>query len=129
MHMFGFYWLRPLGHDSHQVAMSVCMFLTLWNTDLQVSWRPLVKERISNIGLWWQNFQKRGILFCLRLLKRAVLDQPTVDSGGVSRGRSVAMVVGCWLFAFQWHFISPSMALPQHFHGTYMSHPQHKKSK
>ena len=35
-----------------------------------------------------------GPLFSPRLLNRAVLDQLSVDSGGVSRGRSVAVPVG-----------------------------------
>ena len=33
-----------------------------------------------------------------RMLKCAVLDQPTVDSGGVSREMSVDLAVGCWLY-------------------------------
>ena len=59
-------------------------------------------------------FSKKGGsgFFFQRLLKRAVLDQPTVDSGGVSRGRSVAVAVGCL------HFNGTSTALPRHFHGT-----------
>ena len=48
----------------------------------------------------------------LRLLKRTVLDQPTVDNGGVSRERSVAAAVGCW------HFNSSSIALQPHFNCT-----------
>ena len=52
------------------------------------------------------------------MLKRAVLDQPTVDSGGVCRGRSVALAVGCWLFALQRHFSGTSTELPGNFHGT-----------
>ena len=55
-----FHWLGPLGRVSHRVAMSVCVFLTLQNTHFRVLWRPLVKERIPNIGLWWHNFQKKG---------------------------------------------------------------------
>ena len=44
------------------------------------------------------------------------MDQPTVDNGGVSRGRSVAAAVGCWLLALQRHFNGTSMALQwQHF--------------
>ena len=50
--------------------------------------------------------------FPLRLLKRTALDQPTVDNGGVSKRRSVAVAVGCW------HFDGTSMALQQHFKGT-----------
>ena len=57
-------------------------------------------------------------VFLPRLLRRAVLDQPTVDSGGVTRGRSVAVAVDCCLFALQCHFNGTSTALPQHFHGT-----------
>ena len=40
-----------------------------------------------------------------RSLKRLDLDQPTVDNGGFSRGRSVAAAVGCC------HFNSTLMAL------------------
>ena len=49
-------------------------------------------------------FQKKGGLFLHlgvlfpRSLKCAVLDHPTVDNGVVSRGRSVALAVGCWHF-------------------------------
>ena len=62
-----------------------------------------------------------------RLLKRAVLDQPFVDMDGVSRGRFVAVAVGCLHFngtstALQRHYNRPfhgtSMALPWHYHGT-----------
>ena len=63
-------------------------------------------------------FTKRACYFFQRLLKHAVLDQPTVDSRGVSMGRSGAVAVGCWLFALQRHFIGTSMALQQHFNGT-----------
>ena len=62
--------------------------------------------------------KKKGGTFFPRLLKRAVLDQLTVDSGGVSRERYVAVAVGCWLFALQWHFNGTSTALPRNFHGT-----------
>ena len=58
--------------------------------------------------------KKRGGPFFPRLLKRAVLDQPTVDSGGISGGRSVAVAVGCGLFDYN----GTSMALEQHFQGT-----------
>ena len=65
--------------------------------------------------------------FCPRLLKCAGLDQPTVDSGGVTRGRSVAVAVGCLHFngtstALQLHFHGTSTALPQHFHCTSTTH-------
>ena len=59
------------------------------------------------------------------LLKSVVLDQPTVDSGGVSRARSVAVAVGCCLFALQWQFNGTSMALQQNFNGTSMAFQQH----
>ena len=36
--------------------------------------------------------------------KKKILDQPTVVDGGVSRGRSVAAAVGCWLLALQRYF-------------------------
>ena len=53
----------------------------------------------------------RGSRFFLRLLRSVVLDQPTVDSGGVSRERSEAVAV-CTSMALQWHFHATSMALP-----------------
>ena len=59
--------------------------------------------------------------FCFFLF--AVLDQPTLDSGGVSRRRSVA--VGCWLFALQRHFNGTSAAHYLHFNGTLMALPWH----
>ena len=42
---------------------------------------------------------KKGepIFFSPRLLKHAILEQPTVDNGAVKRERSV----GCWLLAHQ----------------------------
>ena len=45
--------------------------------------------------------------------KSAVLDQPTVDRGGVSRGRYVGVAVGCCLFALQRHYNGTSVA--KHF--------------
>ena len=53
-----------------------------------------------------------------RMLKHSVSDQPTVDVGGVTKGRSVT--VGCWLFALQGDFNITSMALQWHLHGTSM---------
>ena len=66
------------------------------------------------------SLQKRGFRFSFftRLLRRAVLDQPTVDSGGVSRGKCVAVAVGCWLCALQRHSNGTSTALLRHFTGT-----------
>ena len=72
--------------------MSVCMFVALQKTHFRVSWRPLVKEHIPNIGLWGK-IEKRGP-FSPRLLKRTILDQRTGDCAGVSSGRSVAVAVG-----------------------------------
>ena len=50
-----------------------------------------------------------------------------MDSGGVSRQRYVAVAVGCWLFALQWHFNVTSTALPRHCHGTSMALPRQTK--
>ena len=88
-----------------------------------MSWRYLVKECIPYIYLWWHIKINQGVFFFLRLLKCVVLDQLTVNSGGVSRGRSVAVTVGCFHFtgastALQWHFRGTSMALPQNFYST-----------
>ena len=112
-----------LGRVSLVVAMSipmmyVCWMLnvpSLWNLSLPSVVEPLVEQCIPNISMWWHNFQYRGVRFLtlgslfLRLPKRMVLDQPTVDNGRVSRGRSVATAVGCWLLN------GPSMALQKHF--------------
>ena len=67
------------------------------------------------------NYLKNKELFFPRLLKHAVLDQPTVHSGRVSRGRSVVVAVGCWLFVLQWHLNGTSTAPPWHFNGTSMA--------
>ena len=90
--------IGPLGQLSHRVTLSVCLNFcdAQKNTHFQVSWRPLVKECIPYMG------------------PCAVLAQPTVCSGGVNRGRSVAVAVGCWLVAvctstaLQWHCHGPS---------------------
>ena len=60
----------------------------------------------------------RGVHF-FKSVKSAVLDQPTVVSGVLNRGKSVAVAFGCWLYALQRHFNSTSMALPQHLKGIY----------
>ena len=66
--------------------------------------------------------------FFSRLLKLTVLDQPTVNNGRVSRGRPVAVTVGCWLLAvgtsmaLQWHFNGTFTALQRNLNNTSMSH-------
>ena len=53
---------------------------------------------------------KGGVRLCIvwslfsGLIKDTVLDQPTVDNGEVSRGRSMAVAVGCLLLALQRQF-------------------------
>ena len=47
------------------------------------------------------------------------LDQPTLDNRGVTRGRSVAAAVFCWLMAHQRHFNGTSTVFQQHFNGTW----------
>ena len=47
---------------------------------------------------------------------------------GVSRGRSVAVDVGCWLFALQRHFNNTSTALQWHFHGTLTEEEKRKNN-
>ena len=139
---FTFNWLGPLGGVSYRVAMSVCLSMCLsmpsQNTHFRVSKRLLVEECVPKIGLWSHNFQKK-IDFCLgrggpffsRLLKFTVLDQPTVDNGGVSMGRSVAVTVGCWLLAIgtsmalHWHFIGTLTTLQRHFNDTSTEPQQH----
>ena len=98
-----FHWIGPLGH---RIAMSLFLFVMSQNSHFRVKWRPLIKECIPNIGLWWHIFwRKKGVAECfIRLLKCAVLDQPSVDIEGVSRGRSLALAVGFLLFALPWHF-------------------------
>ena len=49
-------------------------------------------------------------------IKHTDLDQPTIVNGGVSRGRSVAVAVGCVYvngtsISLQWHFNCTSKAL------------------
>ena len=63
--------------------------------------------------------------FFLRLLKHTDLDQPKMDNGGVSGGRYVAVAVGCWLLALQWHSNSTSRALQRHFNGASKELQQH----
>ena len=61
--------------------------------------------------------KKGGSFLPMRLLNCAALNQPTVDSEGFSRGRSVAVTGGCWFFAFKLHFNGTSTALPENFQG------------
>ena len=69
-------------------------------------------------------FSKKGVpsvhmgVSLSQFVKTYVLYKPIVDNGGVSRGRSVAAVVGYWLSALQWHNIF-----------TIGSEPQHKRKK
>ena len=55
IHSSVFHWLGPLGRVSYRVAMSMCLCVPSQNTHFRVSWRPVVKEPIPNIGLWWPN--------------------------------------------------------------------------
>ena len=57
--------------------------------------------------------------FVWKLLKHETLDQPTVDSGRIGRGRLwlLAVVFFCILMALQRHFHCPFTALPTHFNG------------
>ena len=86
----------------HEDLWSKNAFLILACDDIILAYDDTVKE-------------KKGIRFCtlgslfLGSLKRKVLDQPTVDNGGGSRGRSVAVAVGCW------HFDGTSAALQRHY--------------
>ena len=51
--------IQTRGHGMLREPFCSSFSLTLWNTHFRVSWRPLVKEHIPNIGLWWHNFQKK----------------------------------------------------------------------
>ena len=71
------------------------------------------------------NFHWIGPLgwFSHRLLIRAVLNHPSLDSGGVSLKRCVAVAFGCLhfkgtLMSLQRNFHGTSTTLPRHFHGT-----------
>ena len=57
-----FHWLGPLGRVNLVVVIFVCCMLHFVcpSEHCRVSWRPLAKEHIPNIGLWWQNYQKGG---------------------------------------------------------------------
>ena len=58
----------------------------------------------------------------MRLLKSVALNQPTVDSDGVNRGKFFGC--GCWLSV-----VCSSMVVQQHYNGTLMSLPQHFKGQ
>ena len=110
----------PLGSVSHRVAISVC---------LSVCWGHRETPTSGGRGdLWLKNIflilacddkivkKKCESVFSPRSIKYTVLDQPTVDNGGVIRGRSVLwlLAVGCWLLALPWHFNGTSMAKNTH---------------
>ena len=124
-----FHRLGPLGRVSLLVAMSVRMLLNVC---------PLPSKFITSGcrgDLWSKNIflildcddtiiKKRGFRFCtlwslfLRPLKHTILEEPTVENGGVIKGRSVAVAVGCWLLALQRHINGTSTALQRHFNST-----------
>ena len=94
-----------MGRVGQKVAMSVVLFAPSRNTHFRRSCRPLVEDRVPNIGLGWHNFQKMGgSNFFPRLLKRAVLDLPpkhpipevllsaSVERVGVSRMRDLKKI-------------------------------------
>ena len=79
-------------------------------------WLPEVVETSCSrmYSLYWPVMTQYLKTKCVRLFRR--LDQPTEDSGGVSRGRSVAVAVGC--LHFKRHFYGTLTALHPHFYGT-----------
>ena len=79
--------------------MSVCMFVCL--TPISGGHGDFCSKNLFLILAYDDPiFPKKYSVFLLfpRLSKCAVLDQPTVDSGGVSREMSVDLAVGCWLY-------------------------------
>ena len=105
------------------VYMYVRMFVTLQNTHFRVSWKPLVKKRNPNIGILWQNFQKkRGGLFFHQNCYKALFLTSLLWLVGELAGE------GLWLWLLPvvcLHFNGTLMALPQHYHGTTTALPWH----
>ena len=69
-----------------RIFLSVCLSATNQNTHFRRSWRPLVKDRVPNIGLGWHNFPKKVffLLLSLDIVKRrgfAPLPPQTHTSG------------------------------------------------
>ena len=62
--IFPFYWIWSLGGVRYRVTISVCLSRCLsvpsQNNHLQVSWRLLVEEHVSYIGLWSKQLKKKN---------------------------------------------------------------------
>ena len=62
-----------------------------------MDWRLLVEDRIANIGIHLNFFFAVLMIFCLLNLFKGFgvfANQPTVPSGGVAGGESVAVAIG-----------------------------------
>ena len=67
----------------------------------------------------YKDYQKGGLFFPQRFLKRAALDHPTVDNEGVAgKGLWLWLLAVATSIALQWHFNGTSTALKQHLDGT-----------
>ena len=106
MRVLEFSLIRPSGpgqSSSHNVRPYVVCMLNV------VCWMLSPPCEIYHIRVLW------------RLLKRTVFDQPTVDNGGVSRGRSAAVAIGTSM-ALQCHLNGTSTAIQQHINGNSTAH-------
>ena len=121
--LYARHWLGPLGRFSIKSRIpSVFLSVTLRNTHFQMSWRPLGKECISNICLWWHSFQKKGcgspgFFPSWRVLKCTLL---------WIVGKLAGEGLWLWLMADGClHFNGTSKALQWHFHGNSTTLKQH----
>ena len=102
---------------------SMAVIFTLLTCDMRDRWVWGLTSIISFVVLlleWLKKISNKGDQFFPEISKTYVLNQPSVDTGGVSMGRFVAEGCGCWLLA-----VFTSMALQRLFHGTFMSLPWH----
>ena len=75
-----FHQLGPTGPSwsvSRHVLMSVCMSVPSRNTHFRRSCRPLVEDRVPNIGLGWHLKKKRGVQFFGEIVKTRDFGPPS----------------------------------------------------